>query len=259
MRQLPWIVGGTAVAAYLWHRSTKPGTSSSLEYRSPNRPPPSDPSTANPPPLTVSLDGRWVWPVGRWNGRPPVISDGFGSQRPGYANHGGADIMFRRLPGDPFKVGTPNGSRNHVMPDSVPALAASDGVITSAVKGVRGYSVIINHGPAKVSTFYTHLDQLFVQPTGPGQPAQRVLAGQPIGTIGFDPQDPQRIKHLHFEIWRGTPNDRLDPQPLMASWRMSSEPTGTIIAARNAQKRSDLVQVSAHARSWPGTAIRPGR
>ncbi len=240
MSRLSWILGGGAVAAYLWYDLKKPHSASS----------PAGPTNLEP------LEGRWLWPVAMWNGRAPVISDGFNSPRPGVPHHGGVDIMFRRQPADPFKAGTSNGSKGHVMPDNIPALAASDGVVVSAMKGSRGYSVIVDHAPRKVSTFYTHLERLLVAPTARGESRQRVRAGQPLGIIGFDPTDPARIRHLHFEIWRGGPADAVDPQPLMASWGTVPEPHGPFVAARNAGRRGDLVQVSAHARSWPGTALR---
>lgn len=51
---------------------------------------------AGPPPPPP---GRWIWPVPRWRGRAPVVSDGYGSPRVGGnrgAIHRGADVMFRR-------------------------------------------------------------------------------------------------------------------------------------------------------------------
>ncbi len=78
-------------------------------------------SMPRPSPVGAALPGRWVWPVPRWNGRAPVISDGFESPRPGLPRHGGVDIMFERVPADPFKVGSPNGTPHYVMPDGFPS------------------------------------------------------------------------------------------------------------------------------------------
>ncbi|MCX5746322.1 MAG: hypothetical protein NT062_27915, partial [Proteobacteria bacterium] len=105
MRAWPWVVGGGALAYALTRKRA-----SSIAPR--------------PTQLTSDLPGRWVWPVARWNGRAPVISDGFDSPRPGLPRHGGVDIMFARIAADPFKAGTPNGSKLHVMPDGVVAIAA---------------------------------------------------------------------------------------------------------------------------------------
>jgi hypothetical protein len=210
MARLRWLLGGGAVAAYLWSRRGGDG-----------RTPATAAGGVLNAPLT-SLTGRWIWPVARWGERSPVISDGFGSPRPGGRRHGGVDLMFRRLPADTLRAGTPNGSAGHVMPDGVIALAASDGVVWSAGATPRGLAVVIDHG--EVATFYTHLEKLFVTPTNGGKAGQRVIAGQPIGIIGFDPLDGARLKHLHFEIWRGGAKGAIDPAPLMASWAVLADP-----------------------------------
>jgi murein DD-endopeptidase MepM/ murein hydrolase activator NlpD len=201
VRALPWLVGASALA-YAWSRRRR--------------------ATKQPAEVT-SLSGRWVWPVARWNGRAPVISDGFGSPRPGGVKHAGIDLMFARQTADAFKSGTPNGTAHHVMPDGQQAIAASDGVVWTATMTPRGYAVVLDHG--KVATFYTHLEQLLVK--GGAQ----VRAGQPIGVIGFDPLDAAHLKHLHFELWAGGPKDAIDPAPLMRTWEVLGD---TALVARNA-------------------------
>jgi hypothetical protein len=170
--------------------------------------------------------------VPRWNGRAPVISDGFDSPRPGLPRHGGVDIMFERVPADPFKVGSPNGTRNYVMPDGLVAVAASDGVVWSAGSAPNGFEVVLDHTPTKAATFYAHLEKLFVQPTASGKSGERVRAGQPIGVIGASPLDGEHLKHLHFELWLGGPRDRIDPAALMRSWEIVAAPNdaGTLVA-----------------------------
>ena len=213
--KLPWIlVGGGAVAGYLWWRGGRRREST----------PSATPS---------SLGGTWVWPVPAYKGRSPVVSDGFDSPRPGFPFHGGVDIMYKRLPTDTFKPGTPNGSKAFVMPDNTPALAASDGVVWSAMKTPQGYAVVIDHGN-RVKTFYTHLDKLFVSLSGPGEKKERVRAGQAIGSIGFSPLDPQRLKHLHFEVWIDGPTNKVDPVIPMRVWTIVvPDPHPTV--ARNAR------------------------
>ncbi len=218
MARFPWILGGGALAAYLWTRNTKAHGASSLLAKSP---------------VIAPLTGRWVWPVQSWKGRVPVVSDGFDSPRPGLSRHGGVDVMFRRLPADTFKAGTPNGSKLHVMPDDIAVLAASDGVVWSAMKTPRGHAVVIDHAPLKVATFYVHLDKLLVTPTARGEAKQRVRAGQAIGTVGFSPLDGERLKHLHFELWLGGPSDRADPVAVMRGWEVVGDPRGATVA-RNA-------------------------
>jgi hypothetical protein len=210
MSAWPWILfGGGAAAAgiYLWTRDDKPD----------NEP----------------LPGRWVWPVGIWRGRKPEISDGFASNRRSdkgeVIRHGGVDLMYRRIAGDKCLPGTPNGSRNYVMPDHRAALAAAAGVASFAENTPRGWTVILDHVAQKLSTYYTHLSQLLVVPK------QAVLAGQPLGIIGADPLDAEHLMHLHFEVWRGSRKNALDPEPVMRSWDYVPDP-GDLPAALVAKK-----------------------
>ena len=215
MSKLPWLIGGGAIA-YLWWRGD--GHHSQEAW---------------PLPVAGTLPGTWVWPVPLWNGRAPVISDGFDSKRPGFDRHGGVDLMFKRQPSDSFRPGTPNGSKGFVMPDNLAALAAYDGEVSSAGKTSHGYAVVIDHTPLKVSTFYTHLEKLLVPPPARGQ-KQRVRAGQPIGIIGFSPLDAAKLKHLHFELRLGGPNNRVDPANAMRSWKVMPNPKSLV--ARNARR-----------------------
>ncbi len=224
MSRLPWILGlgGGAAALYYWSRGHGPSASSTS-------------GDATRP--IDAIEGRWIWPVPSWQGRAPVISDGFNSPRPGLLRHGGVDLMFARIASDAsLKPGTPNGSKGFVMPDGLPALAASDGLVWSAMQSPSGFAVVIDHGkrgPYKVATFYTHLDKLRVQPTARAASKERVVAGQPIGTIGFDPRGAEKLKHLHLEVWLGGPNDRIDPAALMRGWKVVSA-QAPVLVARNA-------------------------
>jgi hypothetical protein len=201
MRAGAWLFGGGALAAYWWMRRHRV-----LERAS------------------APLPGRWVWPVPLWNGRRPVISDGFTSPRPGGIRHGGVDVMYEREPSDAFAAGSPNGTKHFVMPEDMVALAAGDGVIWSATKTPRGYAVVIDHGPTKAATFYTHLSKLFVPEVTRPKTGPRVRAGEPLGVIGADPLDAEHLMHLHFELWLGGPSDRIDPAPRMRDWDLVSDP-----------------------------------
>jgi hypothetical protein len=174
-----------------------------------------------------------VWPVPTWRDRAPLCSDGFGSKRPGGIRHGGVDVMFVRVPADPYKPGTPNATRMFVMPDGLVAVAASDGLVWSAMETPRGFAVTIDHTPRKVTTFYTHLERLLVAPTTNAKSGEHVKAGQPIGMIGADPLDGEHLKHLHFELWFGGAKDRVDPAPYLQQWDMVPAPSSTAVA-RNA-------------------------
>lgn len=185
-----------------------------------------------------SLPGRWVWPVGIWNGRKPQISDGFAGTRRSPTSgdiipHGGVDIMYRRTSNDPWRAGSPNASPNYVLPDHRAALAASDGRVWSASYTRRGWTVVLDHGPRKVATYYTHMSELLVVPK------QEVRAGQPLGIIGADPLDDAHLKHLHFEVWLGGPKDRVDPELLMKAWEQLPDPGDQpALLARNARNRA---------------------
>ena len=239
--------------------------------------PPSTPQIAiSAPPITgeqpariVQLTGRWGWPVPRWEGRAPVISDRFGFPRPP-GKHLGVDLMFGRIASDRFAAGSPNGSKAFVMPDAWMAVAAADGVLWSAGHTPRGFAVVIDHG--NVATFYQHLDTLFVAevtPPAKGTPKElmlRVKAGQPLGVIGADPLDPHGVKHLHVELWVGGPTNAVDPAPVMKSWQVFTPsdiapflPPLTRNAAKKTAKRGEFVPVRAYERRWPGTALYPPR
>lgn len=171
-----------------------------------------------------ALVGRWVWPMLRWEGRAPVISDGYGSPRPRGNRgqiHRGVDLMYRRRSrsdlADRFPPRPPH-SRWHFTPPGTVVVAAGPGEVWSAGWTSRGYSVVISHG-APWATYYTHLSSLFIRDSRRGSSGERVVAGQPIGIVGADPQDGNAIAHLHFEVWRGGAGDHaIDPAPLLARW-----------------------------------------
>ncbi|MGE0402449.1 MAG: murein hydrolase activator EnvC [Kofleriaceae bacterium] len=211
-----WLLGGGALATYLWSRSS---------------------SSRTPAIVEAPLSGRWVWPVAAWKGRVPVISDGFNSPRDGREQHGGVDIMFPRLPADSFKAGTPNASKGFVMPDGALVVAASDGRVWSAMSTPRGYAVVIDHGPRQVATFYQHLEKLFVAPTAKAGSKQTVRAGEPIGVVGFSPLDGEKLKHLHFEMWLGGPNAAIDPQALMRKWEVVGATPAPLVARNSGSYR----------------------
>lgn len=209
MSAWPWILvggGAAALGVYLWTRETHPDDE--------------------------PLRG-WVWPLGVWHGRKPEISDGFASKRRSpkgeVIRHCGVDLMYRRVAADTILPGTPNGSRGYIMPAHRAALATADGVASFAQNTPRGWTVIIDHAPLKLSTYYTHLSQLLVVPQ------QALRAGQPIGIIGADPLDAERLVHLHFEVWRGGRKNAVDPEPLMRTWNYVPDP-GDLPAALVARK-----------------------
>lgn len=181
----------------------------------------------------VEWGDGWVWPLASVSVRGrvyrPVVTDGFTSRR-GSRLHGGVDIAFRRrAPGDLvdlFPVGTPSGGKSWFAPERVPVLAARAGKVWSVEKTPRGWAVVLDHSKP-FATFYTHLETpaLPLHRNGvninTGQPTH-VQAGDPLGFMGYDPQDPERVRHLHFAVWHGGADDNaIDPELAMQSWPYS--------------------------------------
>jgi murein DD-endopeptidase MepM/ murein hydrolase activator NlpD len=168
---------------------------------------------------------RWVWPLPRWNGYTPAISDGFNSLRTvdgQKVKHQGVDVMYRRASAtdqtERYPAGSKHGSRGFFVPDATPVLAVRDAKVWSAGMTPRGYTVVLDHGPPWAS-YYTHMSEMFIAPTQRGASGQRVRAGDVIGHVGADPLDGEGLMHLHFELWfKGARNAAIDPQPLMATW-----------------------------------------
>lgn len=185
--------------------------------------------------LDAELGEGWVWPLPMLSQlaanlglvRPrPEISDGFGSIRnrgtPQEHLHAGVDMMYRRVAMFPKGAQiTDGGTRGFTVPAGVQALAAAAGRIWFAGRIATGWSVVLDHGPKPFSTYYTHLSDLAVPRVDEDNRGQIVvLAGQPLGTVGASPLDPQRVKHLHFELRH--PRTGVDPQPAMRRWRYVS-------------------------------------
>lgn len=148
--------------------------------------------------------GGWVWPVPD-NGASVPLSDGLAviSQRFSAPRHMGVDIMYRgRDQGFHAPVGTP-------------VIAAKSGKVWSFGHTARGFNVVVDHGPP-FATFYQHLETL--------EPwvakGATVSAGSQLGRMGADPTDPERIRHLHFEVWwQGPAANAVDPAPMLAGAR----------------------------------------
>jgi len=182
----------------------------------------------------VDLGPGWVWPVPalsvageRAVNYAPVISDGLGSHRPGGRIHAGVDVMYRRrsLADRPeYKQGSNSGSEWHFAPRHTPIMAVRDGTVWSVRKTTRGWAVVLGH-EKPWATFYTHLETtgLPLHARGvnvaTGKPTN-VKAGDIIGTMGFDPLDKSKLRHLHMELWRNGSGagHEVDPAPSMAKW-----------------------------------------
>jgi murein DD-endopeptidase MepM/ murein hydrolase activator NlpD len=163
---------------------------------------------------SVPWGGGWYWPVPsvRYpDGRTysPIITDGLGSPR-GSGTHWGVDIMFRGYrTGDDLTEPPP-----YFAPVGTPITAARAGHVWSVAKSPRGWSVVIDHGKP-FATFYQHLASVSALAKG-----MTVSAGQRIGTMGIDPLDAQKVRHLHFAVWFDGMGDAasVDPAPVIGNW-----------------------------------------
>lgn len=178
----------------------------------------------------------WVHPVPSLGERPAVTSNPFratASADGKAAQHLGADLMFRRKDARDliaaFPAGSPGGTAMFFMPENIPVLAASAGVVKFAADTPTGNTVIVSHGNGW-NTYYTHLATLAVRV------GERVVVGATLGTIGASPQDAERLRHLHFEMWNGTRARAVDPDPFLAAWgrhRMVWTPQSAATSPRN--------------------------
>jgi hypothetical protein len=174
---------------------------------------------------TPPTDGKWVFPCPAWRGYAPTQSDNYSPTKTGtHREHHGSDIMYRRKAGGADQMwtsglvnGKSNGSKNYFMPDGVYACAAREGTLWQVTKTGNGLAIVIDHGKP-FATFYTHLSSVLFPFLDRGAGGIRVKAGQPIGVIGFSPNDAAKLMHLHFEIWyQGGSANHVDPWPLLAS------------------------------------------
>lgn len=162
----------------------------------------------------------WVWPVPRWLGRLPTISDHFSAVATrGHRQHLGADITFRKVPGDPIGKIPHDATPQFISPLGTPIVAAGPGKIWTIKQTELGLSVQIDHGnvgsAGGVNSFYQHLDSF----SRPWRKGDSVYAGDQLGTMGYSPSDPEGFRHLHFELWFPTRKAVRDPAPYMRNWR----------------------------------------
>lgn len=175
-------------------------------------------------PTARAIDWQgWNWPVPIWNGRPPVISDGFKHEKTEeHRQHMGADIMFRKEAGDP---GFPFSSQHFTSQGGdTPIIAAGPGKIWDAGPG-RALQLSIDHGIVSphvggVVTWYQHLKSF----SRKWKRGDVVRAGDFLGIMGGDVPPNYLLYHLHFELWfprRGIPPLRWKANPItyMRFWR----------------------------------------
>ena len=204
------LLGGTVAAAGLlvWHARKQANDATIINEQN---------ATIEPTPSSIGM--AWVHPVPSLDGRLAVISNEFRARDSveGKARkHLGVDLMYRRRDARDltaaFPAGTPGGTTLFFMPENVPALAAAAGIVGSAGMTPVGNAVVVQHANGW-ATYYAHLATLAVHK------GAAVTAGQTLGTIGASPKDTERLRHLHFEIWKdGLRRRVVDPDPYLAAW-----------------------------------------
>lgn len=165
---------------------------------------------------------KWVWPLPKWKGRIPYVTDGFYPAKTAtHRQHLGCDIMYPRKQGDPP---FPRSTSQSSIPFGVPVLAAYEGRVWNAGKDNRGHHVTLDHGNVPgigpVITFYQHLASL----DKPYAKGDSISTGQILGPAGGDLPPNYQLTHLHFELAfpkAGIPaNDwRVNPMDVMGYWR----------------------------------------
>lgn len=178
---------------------------------------------ASVPSLNINWSG-WQWPVPIWNGREPLITDGFfPTATSSHRQHEGADIGYRKLATDPAGLpwSTPGFTSQKPPP---PILSVFGGKVFRVRSGSRGMNVLIDHGNVQgtgIVTWYQHLSSVNVRE------GDVVSAGSRLGIMGGDLAPNYTWIHLHFELWapvKGTPERswKRDPAPYMKLWKKVS-------------------------------------
>lgn len=166
----------------------------------------------------------WIWPMPKLWQRAPVISDGFGRAKRGGKGHFGIDIMHHRKPGDEtleHKASDGTTSKGYVIFENEKALAAGPGKVYAIENTSTGTTVKISHRVhgRPILSVYRHLTTMH-----PIKKDDILLAGQPLGFVGDNPQD-KDPPHLHFELWdtglgNKYPDWNIDPARVMREWRL---------------------------------------
>lgn len=167
----------------------------------------------------VNWGDGWVWPIPdveetTSNGLrvlPATISQEF---RRG--SHSGVDLMYL----DPDVR-----ARRFRVPVGTPVLAARAGRLWSVSRSPRGWQVVVDHG-APFATYYQHIEEVDpeIASAATGKNGAQLAAGTRLGTVGFDPTDAARVRHLHFAVWVNGYGDSasVDPAQAMKTWGRSS-------------------------------------
>lgn len=177
--------------------------------------------------MASSLEtSNWVCPVVSFEGRVPVISNGFRA-----GAHDGLDFAYLAQPYDPPAtknaagkvVDTRYRTKRFYNRDGLPALAAGDGRVDKVWRQKNGLWCSVFHPRERIRSLYGHL-ALYGPSTVKGT---EVRAGDVLGWVGPEPAI-KGFVHLHFALRR--PNRTwVDPARYVAHWRMMGlQPDGSL-------------------------------
>jgi len=161
-----------------------------------------------------------------WANRIPEVSSQYGEREGGhYSHHYGVDFLYRTTPEEKERKNQPRNQRlpevsasgNWIVPSGkIPALAFADGVVELSSDIGTGGRVRVDHGGG-LKTAYYHLRDRKVSP------GERVKAGDPLGTVSYDPSRGLHLNHLHFEVWKN--GKQVNPAPYLSNAQPVPMPT----------------------------------
>lgn len=133
------------------------------------------------------------------------------------------------------------GSRQHegvdiFAPRGTPVLAVAGGLATPRESRLGGKTVWLRSRGA--SYYYAHLDSVAVSAY------DRVDAGAVLGYIGNTGNARTTAPHLHFGVYRWR-SGAIDPLPLLRSWQLAEQISGSQFVAHKARVTASLLNVRA--------------
>lgn len=158
---------------------------------------------------------------------PATVSQEWRATAPGVAGHYGIDLMYPRNEGELPEYAGHDGTKRFFAPQGTPVIAARDGVLWSADHSQRGFQIVLDHGKP-FATYYQHIEKLSVPLAEQGKTEDGkvyvVRAGDVIGMMGYDPIDPEGLRHLHFAVWYAGFGDSasVNPGGVIGGWGRQS-------------------------------------
>lgn len=185
------------------------------------------------PATTLPWGDGWHWPIPDLSiggvTYPATISQEFHPPA-----HYGVDLMYRRRSiSDRAEYPAGQGSTTQFFaPTGVHIMAARDARVWSVDKSARGWEIVLDHG-SPWATYYQHMSDTPLGLHANGFPDGNrsveptlVRAGDVIGTMGSDPTDAGKVRHLHFTPWYNGHGDSAAVDPgaqLLTRWARAQQ------------------------------------